>query len=366
MKPEATSVSNSPTQGGGICRHLYVHVPFCTGKCAYCAFHSNACQADTSYADYLAGLERELAEAAVPLQLSTVYFGGGTPTALPPDVLAALLKLIRTRAPLSDGSEWTVETHPATLTAEKLALLLNAGVNRISIGAQCFDDEVLRRLNRRHTVADTLCTVQLVRDAGITNVGIDLIAGLPGITPEGWQETLTQTIGLELAHVSVYGLSVEPDTQLAREGFHSDEARILDDLALAESCLPHERYEVSNYALPGLRCRHNLACWQGADYLGIGPAAASRIGTLRKTNAPYEVRDTFTPAEDALERFIFQFRLHDGVDLNAYPQFATCAPLLQRFATEGLTRQNGTRWRLTPRGFEVLDSILVELMKGLT
>lgn len=336
--------------------HLYVHVPFCSGACRYCAFHSEV-HAPDLFDGYLDGLAFPLRPAC-----DTVYFGGGTPLVLSPAELERLAHHVLANIDLNAGYEWTVETHPAEVTAEKIDLLKSFGVNRISIGAQCFDDAVLSAANRRHTAADIVRAVELVRARGIEDVGIDLIAGLPGTTRSIWTDTLARTIALDLPHVSVYGLSVENGSALADEEYRPDEDLIADLLSETEQTLPHERYEISNYARPGRRCRHNLNCWTGGDYLGIGPSASSRLGLLRRTEDPIFSEETLTAEQDRLERFIFQFRLSDGVDIASFPELREP---LAKLARNGLVFCENDRWKLTGRGREVLDFILTDLMASL-
>ena len=375
-------------------RHLYIHVPFCSGKCSYCGFYSepySPARADR----YLDALERELAPWADVAAggCATLYIGGGTPSLLSGEQWRRLLGML---APLTAGGvgEWTVEANPGTLSSQRLTALSAAGVNRISLGVQVLDDAVLSALQRRHRVADVAPSVALVREAGIANVGLDLIAGLPGVDDAHWRDTLAQAIALVPDHVSVYALGVEPGTRLAQQAacgdvhLPADSAvmRALDTAAAVLAEVGLEPYEISNYARPRRQCLHNLACWRGGDYLGLGPAAASRVGRERWTNAPdlaaycaaleagapppreHEPIDAVT---DLLERLLFRFRLAEGV-----PVAACCAaagpagealwlrwqPELERLQSEGVLIAVDRRWRTTARGREVLDSILERLM----
>jgi len=378
--------------------HLYVHVPFCEGKCDYCAFYSVASN-ETQRKTYapLPGREPRalLGEGLFPWGIAprTLYIGGGTPGVLGPEGLRMLVEGLREVVTLDCVREWTVELNPCALAPSLAELLIGLGVNRISIGAQCFDDEVLRSIGRRHTAADAERAVGVVRSAGFTNVGLDLIAGLPGLTPERWRRSVERAIATGVVHLSVYALSVEPDTPLARR--EADGRRVpgaevhLAALDQAEALLTTPgilRYGISNYARPGWECRHNLACWRGADYVGLGPAAATRLGLRRWTNRPdlaayvagvtggappprdAEILD---PVTDATERLVFGLRLAEGVNLEA---FAGCHPaaaarlgewqaVLARLSAQGLVGRTAEgSWRLTRRGREVADTVIRELV----
>ncbi|MBT3296738.1 MAG: radical SAM family heme chaperone HemW [Verrucomicrobia bacterium] len=375
-------------------QHLYMHVPFCSGKCSYCAFYSEP-YGSARAERYLDALERELAPwtDVAAGGCATLYIGGGTPSLLSGAQWSRLFGIL---APVTAGGvgEWTVEANPGTLSAERLTALAAAGVNRISLGVQALDDAVLSALQRRHRVADVAPSVALVREAGIANVGLDLIAGLPGVEDAHWRDTLAQAIALMPDHVSVYALGVEPGTRLAQQAacgavrLPADSAvmRALDIAASVLADAGLESYEISNYARAGRQSLHNLACWRGGDYLGLGPAAASRVGRERWTNAPdlaaycaaleagapppreHEPVDAET---DLLERLLFRFRLAEGV-----PVADCCAeagpvgealwlrwqPELERLQNEGVLIAADRRWFTTVRGREVLDSILERLM----
>ncbi|MBM4163825.1 MAG: radical SAM family heme chaperone HemW [Lentisphaerae bacterium] len=376
-------------------KNLYIHIPYCDGKCLYCAFYSirGATAEREAYAD-LPGLElaHVLAEG-VSVAPETVYFGGGTPSALGPDGLRRLAAGLRQRVSFGAVVEWTAEVTPPMASDAVLGALCEMGVNRISMGVQCLDDRTLRALGRRHDAAEAEAAVRRIRAVGLANVGLDLIAGLPGLDEQAWGETLARTLALDPAHVSVYALSVEPGSGLARQVERGltlpGEAEGLAALQQAEAALTAAglaRYEISNYARPGRACLHNLACWRGEDYLGLGPAAASRIGLTRRTHAadaaayraaitsgnhPPTEAETLSPADDATERFIFSLRLAEGGSPQRHaerwpaagPNVATWERRLDGLARHGITEEAGTgRWRLTVRGREVADAVGRELL----
>ena len=348
-------------------KHLYLHVPFCTGRCAYCAFLSGPPPADP--AAYVDALSREAAARGFPSlgPLETLYCGGGTPA------LLGERGFVRLRESglfsLAEGAEWTVELHPAAVTAPLVRTLAALGVNRLSIGVQAFDDATLARCNRRHTARQALEAVDLAR-AAVPDTGIDLIAGLPGVSPAEWARTLRQTVALGLPHVSVYALSVEPGSAWGRAGLAPpDPDRLCDAVGEAAEALAGaglRRYETSNHARPGFECRHNLNTWHGGDYLGLGRGAASRLGRLRRAGDGAE--ETLSPGEDALERALTRLRLAEGFDLGAIlarfpilrPRRARWARLLADFRAHGLLDADNAPTR---RGHEVLDAMERELLR---
>ncbi len=378
--------------------HLYVHVPFCNAKCHYCALYSVVAPAAVRQA-YAQQPPRELAlwqadrAGGQPLHPRTVYVGGGSPGTLGRAGLAGLLDGLRRRLDTAQLAEWTVELNPATVKPDLAHMLVAHGVNRVSLGMQSFDDAVLRAIGRHHTVADTRAALSCLRTAGLTNLGLDLIAGLPEVDAAAWRHALQCAAELDLTHVSVYALTLEPDTHLACQAAAGlvlpDAEAQMDALAMAEATLGSAglaRYELSNYARPGQECQHNLAVWRGADYLGLGPSAASRIGTLRWTNAPDadgyvqalaagrrppRTGETLSAVDDAVERFVFGLRLAEGVAPPAFAQrfpaavarLAEWEQALARCARQGAaTQARDGRWRLTARGREVADAVVRELM----
>ena len=378
--------------------HLYIHVPFCDGKCHYCGFYSvmGAPDVIALYSGLVAG-EYGRRQAAMPelrdFAPCTVYMGGGTPAMLGCDGMKRLVHALAERMSFGAVEEWTVELNPASASAAFLKTLAALGVNRISIGVQSFDDDALARIGRRHTADEACAAVKRAQDTGFADTGIDLIAGLPGVTPALWEATLAHALTLNLKHVSVYALTLEPDTPLAARvaaglAVPDDEAQ-LAALAQAEAALGDAgfaRYEISNYALPGCECRHNVGIWRGGDYLGLGAAAASRIGRARWMNSedleeyigvltredalPPAASETLDEKDDAIERAMFALRLAEGIDPAAaarrFPGLRGSAGDWERrladLARHGITERGGRGWRLTARGREVCDAVLRELV----
>jgi oxygen-independent coproporphyrinogen-3 oxidase len=324
--------------------------------------------------------------------LETVYMGGGTPAMLGVEGIKGLVNGVNEVFSLSSIKEWTVEMSPAHIRGEMLVALHEMGVNRLSIGVQSFCDQTLKRIGRRHSTQDALAAVRLARANGFENTGVDLIAGLPEVTPAEWAETLEQAVALELPHLSVYALSVEEGTPLARQvGLGNvtipDDEALLESLATTEEMLNragYERYEISNYARPGAACKHNVGIWRGNDFLGLGPAASSRIALRRWTNnsdltaymesvlqnnLPPRDEEELDPVADALERVTFALRLNEGFDpYTAAQRFPVLADKADRWeerleacARQGLVERGGVRWRLTSRGREVCDAVLRDI-----
>ena len=374
--------------------NLYVHFPFCRAKCAYCALHSRAGSTPEARRAYCARLAAELARwgtvpripGTVPT-LSTIYFGGGSPALCDLSPLFTALRKWGTDpkmlgpVPEKQGTvpkmlgtvpEFTVELHPLDARPEVLEMLKKGGVNRVSMGVQSLDDDVLKAMGRLHTAAEAAAAFRAVRAAGFTNAGIDLIAGWPGTTPDSWRSTLARATALGLDHCSVYTLIREPKTRLdlaLRRGelaLPSDDAALAQidaaRAALAEAGLV--RYEISNYARPGFECRHNLAVWRGEDYVGLGEGAHGRRGLVRTASG---VETTVTPEEDAVERALFSLRTREGLSLDLvtrlWPILAPRLPAwrekLEFFKRQGLLQD---AYRLTSRGAEVCDSILADLV----
>ena len=356
-------------------RHLYVHTPFCAKICPYCAFYVHQ-GGGAAQREFVTALREECRRARdeFPLAPETIYFGGGTPSILSAELFSELAELIPARH--GGRKEFTLEVNPATVTPEKAVAWRAAGVNRISLGAQSFDVEMLRLLGRQHAPGDIAETCALLREHGFNNINIDLMFALPGQSEKKWEETLRDALACEPKHVSAYALTYEEDTpffeKLKRGEWRQDEEREIAMFertreVLAEAGLVD--YEISNFALPGFESGHNLAYWRGADYLGLGPSACSTIGGLRWKNVPdtraYAERiargesvreeiEKLDAATRAKERIMFGLRMREGVALS---EFDADEPHLKNLSANGLAFEEEGRVRLTPRGQLVADSI---------
>jgi len=371
---------------------LYVHVPFCRARCAYCDFARVVRTAD-GVARYLTALEEELARRVVgPFAPRTVYFGGGTPTSLETAELARLLELLARHVDLSRLEEFTVEANPGTITPEKLARLRAQGVNRLSLGAQSFQPRLLKLLGRIHTADEARAAVGLARAAGFTNLSLDLMHGLPTETREELSADLDAALALEPEHLSAYGLTYEEGTPLAAATARGEIPKLTSEEEAAQYRLVMERleaggvrqYEISNYARPGREARHNLVYWRNEAYLGVGPSAASYAGGERTVNAAdleewaqgiaargeaVATRERLSGEKRAREALILELRLRVGVEpweFRARWNFdfeAACGTALERFRAQGVMERTGAgRWRIARAGLPVADTILSELV----
>ena len=280
-------------------RHLYVHVPFCPKVCPYCSFYKETSDRNKTqrFLDaVLLELDQRLA-VLPPVRPQTIFFGGGTPSALSTPQLEYLLSGLHARLDLSALAEWTLEMNPATVSLEKAQVLRALGVNRVSMGVQSWEPQLLAVLGRVHSAEQARRSYDILREAGFANVNLDLIFGVPTQTTEMWRRSLETTISLRPEHISAYNLTYEEDTEFFRRFVTGELTQDADaDAALFEltadtlAAAGYEPYEISNFARPGRECAHNLAYWQGGDYLGLGPSAFSTVGERRWAN----VRDTAT------------------------------------------------------------------------
>lgn len=362
---------------------LYIHIPFCRSKCAYCDFYSLA-GAEERMDDYCRALERHLAEVAPQAEChkaDTVYFGGGTPSYLGAERLCRLLGSIRKLYKVDKHAEITLEANPDSATDRKtLKRLRKAGFNRLSLGVQSMDDALLQTIGRIHTRQQVQEAVAAARKAGFKNLSLDLIYGLPGQTMEGWEKTLSDAVGLHPEHLSCYGLKLEEGTPLYRrqgELTFPDEDMQADMYLYAVEFLKqcgYEQYEISNFAKPGFASRHNLKYWLLQEYAGFGPGAHSDFGNVRygyardlerylKGELVLQESETVDSDEREREYLMLRLRTVQGVDPREFEyrfrqRFAPLAVLLQQCAREGLAEQDGNGWHLTAKGFLVSNRII--------
>jgi len=301
MESMSFHLSSSASIGGkAVPFGLYLHLPFCLSKCAYCDFDSlpleaaGGLDAALRYLDAI-NIELDLRAASSEFHdapVATIFLGGGTPTILPPERLAALLARIRARFPIAPDAEITVEANPGTVDQAKITALLEAGVNRFSLGVQSFNDSVIRTLGRAHTAAQAAQAIADLRAAGCANLNLDLIYCIPHQSLADWQDTLRQALAAQPEHISAYGLSVEEGTPLAADIASGrlpdpDEelyAEMYDTAAETLLAAGYQHYEISNFARPGLHCLHNRRYWANAEYLGLGASAHSYRCGLRWNN----------------------------------------------------------------------------------
>lgn len=361
-------------------RHLYLHIPFCLQICPYCSFYKDI--AGPGKADPLVDAvirEAELfGHACAP---RTIFVGGGTPTTLSVSQLERLFAGLQRHLDLSSVDEFTMEMNPATVTARKAELLRGFGVNRVSMGVQSWDPDLLKLLGRVHDGDQVRTSFFVLRAAGFDNLNLDLIYGVPGQTLSQWEDSIRQTAELQPEHISAYCLTYEEDTEfferMARGEFREDaesDAGFFERGVEMLSAAGYAQYEISNYARPGRECRHNLAYWQGADYLGLGPSAWSTVGERRWQNVPdtaayvramqagvRPIRDEeiLPAATREAEKIAFGLRMNAGIEP---AHLATRRDLVAGLREEGLLEDHGPRVRLTARGRLLADEIAAELM----
>jgi len=359
-------------------QHLYVHIPFCPKVCPYCSFYKEASDRNKTQA-FLDAVLREAEFEADGLRPKTVFFGGGTPTALSTPQLKFLIGGLRERIDFSAVEEFTIEMNPATVSHEKAESLLALGVNRVSMGVQSWDEELLKTLGRVHSGAQAARSYAILREAGVPNVNLDLMFGVPGQTRSQWIESIRRTVDLSPDHISAYCLTYEEDTefferfQRGEMGPQEDRDSDFFEVAMNElEAAGYPQYEISNYARPGRECLHNLGYWRGADYAGLGPSGFSTRAGWRRRNvadtADYTRRvlsdeDRFDFVERIdddsrrAERIAFSLRTTDGVPESMLPQNQAAA-LLQH----GLVTKKEGRVFLTREGRLVADEIAAELI----
>ena len=278
---------------------VYVHIPFCASRCSYCDFFSTLQLADagTSYVEAAVAEARLRRGELCGAQVKTLYLGGGTPSQLPLPLLSRLVDGLRDALDLSVVEEFTVEANPDDVTPEWCAAVAALGVNRVSMGVQSFEDQILRLIGRRHTARQAMDAVVNLREAGISNISIDLIFGLPGQTVASWTASVEQAIALKPQHISAYGLTYEEGTRLWQQRERGEVVEVSEEQCLEMyrilvdelQAAGYEHYEISNFALPGYHSRHNSSYWDDTPYLGLGAAAHSYDGKVRRWN-PHDLR----------------------------------------------------------------------------
>ena len=374
---------------------IYAHIPFCVQKCGYCDFNAYLYRHDAAQA-YLAALRREILHTAaerswIGYNVPSVYFGGGTPSTLAAADLTSLLSLIRNSFPVQADAEITLEADPGTIDQAGLEALRIGGFNRISIGVQAFDDRLLKRLGRLHSTADARCVLVWARRAGFLDLNLDLMFGLPGHSLPAWERSLHEAIAFAPTHISVYGLTIEERTpfyrrqQLGQLTLPDEEAQAVmferaDEVLTAAGYI---HYEISNYALPGWRSRHNLHYWQHGEYLGFGAGAHAYLHGYRRENerlpgryiraiaaggSAAGVPEFIDRTRRIHEGLMVGLRLREGIDLEAFARvygvhltMAYAEPIAELLESGHLQLSDG-HLRLSNRGRLVADAVLALLV----
>ncbi|MCD8083199.1 MAG: radical SAM family heme chaperone HemW [Clostridiales bacterium] len=378
---------------------LYIHIPFCIRKCAYCDFLSFAAP-ERAWRGYMEQLVDEIlgqSENFAGYRVSTIFVGGGTPSILPSFLIENLFAAIRVAFDVAEDAEITMEANPGTLTVEKLRVYRRCGVNRLSIGLQSADDGELGRLGRIHTYDDFLKSYQRARQEGFQNINVDLMSALPGQDLHSWRTTLRKVMMLKPEHISAYSLIIEegtpfyekygkpsaepPDVPLPDEETDRAMYHLMKEMTAAQG---FRRYEISNYARPGFECRHNVGYWTGVEYLGLGLGASSCTFGFRYRNtedmeeylslnlrqggaAAREI--TELSQKDRMEEFMFLgLRMTDGVTgsefLERFGQnmWNVYGPVIRRLEEQGLLTVDGNRVRLTELGLDVSNTVFCEFL----
>ncbi len=370
---------------------LYIHIPFCATKCYYCAFNTYSFHKEQAKV-YLDALQLEMAlYAPKTFPLKTIFVGGGTPSILSANALDKLFADIQKHFRICSNAEITVECNPGTVDSEKLNVMRNAGVDRLSFGLQAMQDKTLRQLGRIHTVDEFLQSYLLAREHGFDNINIDLIFALPEQTMDAWQHTLNETISLEPEHISAYNLVMEESTPFY-EWWKSGELVLPSEDTEAgmfqwtiETLISHgyTHYEICNYAKPNREVKHNLVYWNNQEYVGLGVGACGYIGGVRYTNIrgipdyiealskhnkPVAETEYLTGDAEKAETLMLALRKRAGICLEEYEQRfgekldVAFGNTLKKWIDLGLLERNETHLRLTQRGLFLANEVFVELM----
>ena len=371
---------------------IYIHVPFCRSKCQYCDFYSLTNKDDKLMEGFLRAIcahIKESGQLAPGYKVDTIYFGGGTPSFFGADGMATILTAIRRNFDVDSAAEITFEANPDSVSDKLLTRLRAEGFNRVSLGVQCDDDEILKKIGRPHDYAQAVSAIQRIRKAGFRNLSVDLMYGLPNQTLNGWKDTLERVLALSPDHVSCYGLKLEEGTPMYdyRDFLNLPDDDMQADMYLAAVEILRARgfrqYEISNFARKGLYSRHNVKYWTGGEYLGFGPNASSDFAGRRFTiirdlqgyidgikNGGEVLQDVedIPIRERAGEYLMMRLRTSAGIAREEYERqyllpFGPLEEALEKCRAFGhAVRSDDGRWRLTPKGFLISNSIISDLL----
>ncbi len=375
---------------------FYIHIPFCARRCPYCDFAIHIGASESFVADYVSALRREIEIAAQnekenARELTSIFFGGGTPTFLDAGVLASLLQLVRDNFSLAADVEITIEANPENLDWEKLERLQRAGFNRISLGVQSLDDEALKFLGRVHRAADVEAGVLRARETDWKNISLDLIYAVPNQPLESWKKTLERSTQLPIQHISCYSLTIEDDTSFGRRAARGVLLPVVDDAQADQMQVAQEvletagfsRYEISNYARPDFESQHNQNYWNGGDYLAVGCGAHGHqsgtrwwnernaekyVALMDKQNSARAGQEVLTPLQRLDELVMLGLRTREGFSISKVSEKlgldarSTLAKALPELIAQNWLQQNGDVIQLTSHGFPVADAIAAKLL----
>ena len=367
---------------------LYVHIPFCVRKCQYCDFLSGPSDEETKDR-YIEALLKEIraAEHTEDYEIVSVFIGGGTPSALKAEAIASIMRTLQEKFFFCEDAEVTIEANPGTVDPEKLTIYRNVGINRLSLGLQSTDAEELKLLGRIHSYEEFLKSYEWAREAGFSNINIDLMFAIPGQTGEAWRQHLYQVAELNPEHISAYSLIIEEGTPFAEQNLdlpdEDTEYQMYEDTAEILERYGYRQYEISNYAKQGYMCRHNAGYWQRREYLGFGLGASSLYGGMRFSNThqmqeylkesrnPDQIRKDVTvlSRNEQIEEFMFLgLRMTEGISEKKFEEnfdvrlMDVYGDILQKYEETGFMEHIETKWRLTRKGIHVSNHILADFL----
>ena len=367
---------------------LYVHIPFCVRKCQYCDFLSGPSDEETKDR-YIEALLKEIraAEHTEDYEIVSVFIGGGTPSALKAEAIASIMRTLQEQFFFCEDAEVTIEANPWTVDLEKLTIYRNVGINRLSLGLQSTDAEELKLLGRIHSYEEFLKSYEWAREAGFSNINIDLMFAIPGQTGEAWRQHLYQVAELNPEHISAYSLIIEEGTPFAEQNLdlpdEDTEYQMYEDTAEILERYGYRQYEISNYAKQGYMCRHNAGYWQRREYLGFGLGASSLYGGMRFSNThqmqeylkesrnPDQIRQDVTvlSRNERIEEFMFLgLRMTEGISEKKFEEnfdvrlMDVYGDILQKYEETGFMEHIETKWRLTRKGIHVSNHILADFL----
>lgn len=367
---------------------LYVHIPFCVRKCQYCDFLSGPSDEETKDR-YIEALLKEIraAEHTEDYEIVSAFIGGGTPSALKAEAIASIMRTLQEKFFFCEDAEVTIEANPGTVDPEKLTIYRNVGINRLSLGLQSTDAEELKLLGRIHSYEEFLKSYEWAREAGFSNINIDLMFAIPGQTGEAWRQHLYQVAELNPEHISAYSLIIEEGTPFAEQNLdlpdEDTEYQMYEDTAEILERYGYRQYEISNYAKQGYMCRHNAGYWQRLEYLGFGLGASSLYGGMRFSNThqmqeylkesrnPDQIRKDVTvlSRNEQIEEFMFLgLRMTEGISEKKFEEnfnvrlMDIYGDILQKYEETGFMEHIETKWRLTRKGIHVSNHILADFL----
>ena len=367
---------------------LYVHIPFCVRKCQYCDFLSGPSDEETKDR-YIEALLKEIraAEHTEDYEIVSVFIGGGTPSALKAEAIASIMSTLQEQFFFCEDAEVTIEANPGTVDLEKLTIYRNVGINRLSLGLQSTDAEELKLLGRIHSYEEFLKSYEWAREAGFSNINIDLMFAIPGQTGEAWRQHLYQVAELNPEHISAYSLIIEEGTPFAEQNLdlpdEDTEYQMYEDTAEILERYGYRQYEISNYAKQGYMCRHNAGYWQRREYLGFGLGASSLYRGMRFSNTrrmqeylkesrnPDQIRKDVTvlSRNERIEEFMFLgLRMTEGISEKKFEEnfdvrlMDVYGDILQKYEETGFMEHIETNWRLTRKGIHVSNHILADFL----